>query len=65
MCILEQKATEVRFSAARHAKNQCVRDLPVMEIEKVGCIVVRFKDGQILGAQVLVPPVSLKDREQE
>ena len=63
--ILEQKATEVRFAAARHAKNQCVGDLSVMEIEKVGCGIVRFKNGQILGAQVLVPPVSLKDREQE
>src|SRR5258708_1611189 len=36
-----------------------------MEIEKVGCAIVRFKNGQVLGAQVLVPPVSLKDREQE
>ncbi len=42
-----------------------MRDLTVMQVEKVWGAVVRFQHGQVLGSKVLIPLLAGQDREEE
>src|ERR1035437_4845192 len=63
--VLQHKIAEVRFAAAGHAENQRMGDLGVVQIQKVGCAVVGFEQGQVLGAQIRIRLLAGKDRKEK
>ncbi len=65
LCVLQQKIAQIRLATAGHAENQRVGDLAVMQVQKVGCAVVGFEHGQVLGAEMRVRLLAGKDRKQK
>ena len=63
LCVLQHEVAKIRLATSCHAQNERVRNFPVVQVEKIGSLVVRLQDCQILRVKVRIPFLAGQDRE--
>src|ERR1035438_4147690 len=60
-----QKVQEKGFPRPGAAKNDGMRGVLIVKVEKIGCTVIGFEGRKVFGVQMLVPAFSRVQGEQE